>query len=255
MSWDPAQYLKFGDERQRPGFDLLARVGDLPPGLLVELGCGAGIHARAIAARFPARPFIALDSSPEMLKEAAAEPSDIQWLAADINTWSPPEPPALIFSNAVLHWIDDHATLFPRLLRWLTPGGALAVQMPRNHAAPSHALMYEAALGGPWAETLKPLLRTDPVSPPEFYYDLLAPLARGGLDLWETSYLHVLSGEDAVLNWVRGSALRPLLLVLDAPQRADFERAYAEKLRRAYPRRADGKTLLPFRRLFIVARA
>jgi trans-aconitate 2-methyltransferase len=255
MAWDPAQYLRFSDERLRPGFDLLARVGELPPGPVAELGCGTGVHARAVAERWADRAMTAVDSSAEMLAQASVEPSKILWIRADLRQWSAPEPAALIFSNAVLQWVDDHATLFPRLMGMLAPRGVLAVQMPRNFGQPSHVLMRETATEGPWAERLKPLLRRDPVAPPETYYDLLTPLARGGLDIWEVEYLHVLAGEDAVLNWVRGTALRPLVSALAAEEAAAFERIYAEKLRRAYPHRADGKTLFPFRRLFIVASA
>lgn len=255
MAWDPHQYLKFSDERLRPGFDLMARVGELPKGPLVELGCGTGVHARAIAERWPGRAMTALDSSQEMLKQASAEASPIDWVEADLQTWAPSEPPALLFSNAVFQWIDGHRVLLPRLMSMLVPGGVLALQMPRNFDAPSHVLMRETALEGPWAPALAPLLRTDPVAAPETYYDLLVSIARGGLDIWETVYLHVLSGDAAVLNWVRGTAVRPLLAALEPAARKAYERAYGEKLRRAYPRRADGRTLLPFRRLFIVARA
>jgi len=255
MAWDPAQYLKFSDERLRPGFDLLARVGELPSGGLAEFGCGTGVHGRAIAGRWPARALTAIDSSAEMLRQAAAEPSSIRWLEADLAAWSPPEKLALIFSNAVLQWLDDHDALFARMMAMLVPGGVLAVQMPRNFSARSHVLMRETAMEGRWAPRLRPLLRTDPVAAPDHYYDLLTPLARGGLDIWETEYLHVLSGDDAVLSWVGGTALRPLVSALEPGERAEFEQVYREKLRRAYPQRADGKTLLPFRRLFIVARA
>jgi trans-aconitate 2-methyltransferase len=254
MAWDPATYLRFSDERLRPGFDLLARVGELPPGPLAELGCGTGVHGRAIAERWPERALTALDSSPEMLAQASTEVSSIKWVEADLRTWAPAAPLALVFSNAVLQWIDDHGALFPRLTGMLIPGGVLAVQMPRNFNQLSHVLMRETAQEGPWAATLRPLLRRDPVGSPEEYYDRLVPIARGGLDIWETQYLHVLSGEDAVLNWVRGTALRPLIAALTPSERAAFEKIYAEKLRRAYPRRADGHTLLPFHRIFIVAR-
>jgi trans-aconitate 2-methyltransferase len=264
MGWDPHQYLKFKGERLRPGFDLLAQVGDLPPGPIFELGCGTGPHARAMALRWPERTIVAIDKSPQMLAEAAAEPSTVRWLEADIAQWSAPEPAALIFSTATLQWLEGHEGLFPHLLAQLAPDGVLAVQMPRNFDAPTHALMRETAAGGPWADRLRPqttvgtgqgtLLRLDPVGPPAFYYDLLRPLAAGDLDIWETEYLHVLQGDDPVLEWVRGSALRPVIDALPKDVAQAFEREYAAKLRAAYPRRADGRTLLPFRRLFIVAR-
>jgi trans-aconitate 2-methyltransferase len=260
MAWDPAQYLKFGDERLRPGFDLLARIGELPPGPLYELGCGTGAHARSIAARWPGRVLTAIDRSREMLAKASADAAPILWVEADIGQWSAPEKGALIFSNATLHWLGAHERLLPHLLGQLVPGGALAVQMPRNFDRPSHRLMTETAAHGPWAAQLAPvlarerLMQADPVLAPQAYYDLLAPRAQA-LDLWETEYLHVLEGEDAVLEWVRGTALRPLLEALGPAERAQYLAAYGARLREAYPRRGDGKTLMPFRRLFILARA
>jgi len=260
MAWDPAQYLRFADERLRPGFDLLSRIGDLPPGPIIELGCGTGVHTRAIAERWPDRAVSGVDASPEMLARAAGSGgSRIGWVEADIATWQSAAPAALIFSNATLHWLDAHDLLLPRLMRQLGPAGVLAVQMPRNFDAPSHILMRETAGEEPWAGRLAPLLRADPVARPDFYYGLLAPLAPGGLDLWETEYLHVLAGADnaesPVLTWVRGTAVRPLLAPLTAAEQADFAARYDAKLKRAYPRHADGKTLFPFRRLFLVARA
>lgn len=264
MSWDPLQYLKFSGERLRPGFDLLARIGELPPGPIYELGCGTGVHARALAERWPEHGVVALDQSPQMLAEAAAKSSRVQWREAEIAGWSAPDKAALVFSTATLHWLEGHERLFPHLIRQLARGGVLAVQMPRNFAAPSHALMRDTAAHGPWAALLKPqtragtggssLLRRDPVGAPEFFYDLLRPMT-GALDLWETEYLHVLEGADPVLEWVRGSALRPVLAALPPELARGFEHDYAARLRAAYPRRADGRTLLPFRRLFIVARA
>jgi trans-aconitate 2-methyltransferase len=259
MAWDPSQYLRFADERLRPGFDLLSRIGDLPPGPIVELGCGTGVHTNAIAERWPDRTVSGVDASPEMLAQAASRGSRIGWIEADIATWQAAKPAALIFSNATLQWLDAHDKLLPRLMRQLVAGGVLAVQMPRNFDAPSHVLMRETAAEEPWAKRLAPLLRVDPVARPEVYYGLLTPLAPGGLDLWETEYLHVLAGaegaESPVLAWVRGSAVRPLLAPLAAAEQADFAARYDAKLKRAYPRRADGKTLFPFRRLFMVARA
>jgi trans-aconitate 2-methyltransferase len=265
MPWDPQQYLKFAAERQRPGFDLLAQIGELPSGPIYELGCGTGPHARAIAARWPDHPVIGIDNSRDMLTEAAKTPSRVEWQEADIGGWKPAVPAALIYSNATLHWLADHGRLFPRLLRSVAAGGVLAVQMPRNFDDPSQRLLRETARSGPWVSRLAPLfdpacptpslLRPDPVGAPEFYYDLLAPLAAGGIDLWETEYIHQLTGEDAVLEWMRGTTMRPVLDALDAALRAELLLAYAAKLREVFRRRADGKTLLHFRRLFLVARA
>ncbi len=265
MAWNPQQYLKFANERQRPGFDLLAQISELPPGPIYELGCGTGPHAHAIAARWPDRLVTGIDNSPAMLEEAAKTPSGIRWTLADIARWRAPEKAALIYSNATLHWLVGHAQLFPRLISDLVAGGVLAVQMPRNFDNPSQELLRATAAEGPWAAALAPmfdpkvetpsLLRPDPVGTPEFYYDLLTPLAKGGIDFWETEYVHQLQGEDAVLEWMRGTTLRPILDALDAKLRAAFLAAYGAKLRAAFPRRADGKTLLHFRRLFLVARA
>ncbi len=263
MSWDPRQYLKFSGERLRPGFDLLAQVDELPRGPIYELGCGTGVHARAMAERWPDRSVTALDKSAAMLKEARAESSSVRWVEGDIEEWSAQEPAALIFSTATLQWLEGHERLFPRLVGELAPGGVLAVQMPRNFDAPSHVLLRETAAEARWAEALVPQarpghgenmpLRTDPVRGPAFYYDLLRPLARE-LAFWETEYLHVLDGEDPVLEWVRGSALRPVLEALPPAEARAFEARYGAKLCAAYPRRADGHTLLPFRRLFMVVR-
>jgi trans-aconitate 2-methyltransferase len=158
----------------------------------------------------------------------------------------------LIYANAALQWLGDHEGLLPRLLGGLRPGGALAIQMPRNFEAPSHALLREIARIGPWADRLAGVLDSPPVATPEWYYDLLAPHA-DTVDVWETVYLHVLDGEDPVLSWTRSTALRPVMQRLDKECFTAFEVAYAARLREAYPRRADGRTLFPFRRLFMVA--
>jgi trans-aconitate 2-methyltransferase len=261
-AWNPAQYLKFGGERLRPGYELLARVGDLPAGPIYELGCGTGEHARAIAERWPDRRVVALDHSADMLKKAAGTPApaNLAWQEADIRDWSAPGPAALIFSNATLHWLPDHGALFPRLMRMLAPGGTLAVQMPGNFGEPSHTLIRDLALEPRYAAKLRALtepggsLRDDLVRAPDFYYGALAPLAAGGADLWQTIYLSALTGERPVLEWIKGSILRPALDRLDARERADFEDDLAARLAAAYPPRADGVTLFPFRRIFMVAR-
>jgi trans-aconitate 2-methyltransferase len=250
--WNPAQYLKFAGARARPALDLLERVTLEAPATVYDLGCGPGTVTRLLAARWPVARVVGVDSSPDMLARAAQEGGAAAWQRADLAAWVPEAPADLLYSNAALHWLDGHAGLFPRLLGFLKPDGALAVQMPRNHAAPSHTCMVEAAEAGPWRERLKPLLRPSPVSPPAFYYDLLAPRA-ARLDIWETEYLHVLEGDNPVVEWTRGTALKPLLDALDGAERTAFLADYAGRVARAYPPRRDGRTLFPFRRLFLVA--
>jgi trans-aconitate 2-methyltransferase len=250
--WDPAKYLEFAGPRLRPALDLLARVPATAPAEVHDLGCGAGNVTRLLRERWPEARVTGVDGSAAMLAAARAAVPGVAWVQADLATWRPPRPADLVFSNAALHWLDDHAALFPRLAASLAPGGVLAVQMPRNHGAPSHTEMVAAAEAGPWAARLAPALRTRPVAEPAVYHDILAPhVAR--LDIWETEYLHVLEGPNPVVEWTRGSALKPLLDRLEEPARSAFAAEYAARIARAYPPRPDGRTLFPFRRLFIVA--
>jgi trans-aconitate 2-methyltransferase len=252
VSWDPSQYLKFADQRRRPAIDLLARVAAASPRRVYDLGCGAGNVTRLLAERWPAARLSGVDSSASMLEKARAEAPNIEWIQSDLATWRPDAPPDVIYSNAALHWLDGHRTLFPALFNALAPGGTLAVQMPRNHGAASHTGMTEAARGGPWRATLEPLLRETPVQPPSVYFDILAG-AGARADIWEVDYLQLLEGADAVVEWTKGTALKPLLDALDEPWRGQFMADYRARMAVAYPRRADGLTLFPFRRLFIVA--
>ena len=269
MSWDPSQYLKFGNERLRPALDLLARVPLDSPQKVVDLGCGAGNVTQFVAQRWPQAQVTGVDNSVEMLAKARAMLPAVQWVEAGIDTWRPDMPVDLIYSNAALHWLPMHADLFVALIGKLKPGGVLAVQMPRNWAALSHTAIDDAldALG------LTPPQRADinaaklhtPVAESAQYYDWLKPHA-GRIDLWETLYTHVLTGENAVAEWVKGTALIPVMNGLQAlghkgsggmatknglHQR--FWDDYCARTNAAYPRRADGTTLLQFRRLFIVA--
>jgi len=254
MAWDPAQYLKFAGPRLRPAVDLLQHIDVEMPATVYDLGAGAGNVTRLIAARWPAARVVGVDGSAEMLAKAAAENPDIEWQQADLATWRPARPAAIIYSNAALHWLDGHDRLLPGLFAALAPNGVLAVQMPRNFGAPSHTLITEAAKSGLWRRTLEPLLRPSPVAEPEFYYDLFAPLA-ASRDIWETEYLQVLDGDNPVKEWTKGTWLLPLLAALDEPERSRFEADYAARVAAAYPPRRDSKTLLPFRRRFLIARA
>lgn len=252
-SWDPGQYLRFADHRLRPALDLLAQVPLEAPAHVVDLGCGAGNITAILKQRFPAADVMGLDGDAAMLRTARDKAPECRFEQADFTDWMPATAPALIYSNAALQWVGGHETLFPRLLSLLAPEGVLAVQMPAMHDAPLRRLQYEVAAHGPWAERLAAQSSSPPILEIGQYWDLLRPRV-AALDLWETTYLHPLTGEDAVVEWAAGSSLRPFLAPLDADQRAAFRRAYADALRPHYPRRADGTTLLPFRRLFLIAR-
>jgi trans-aconitate 2-methyltransferase len=253
-SWDPGQYLRFAGQRLRPALDLLAQVPLEAPARVVDLGCGPGNVTALLKQRFPEADVLGVDGSQEMLAKARASVGNCRFLLGDFATWVPQGPaPDLIYSNAALHWVGDHHVLFPRLLSLLRPGGVLAVQMPAMHDAPLRRLQNEVAAREPWSPYLKDAGFARAILSAGEYYDLLRPQA-ASLELWETVYLHVLSGEDAVVQWAEGSSLRPFLDRLPEQMRAGFRASYAEALRPHYPRRADGSTLLPFRRLFLVAR-
>ena len=254
VSWDPSQYLRFADERARPAVELLARIEAASPRVVYDLGSGAGNVTRLLRLRWPEALITGVDASKEMLERARETLPGVRWVQADLATWQAPQPADVIYSNAALHWIGDHEQLFPRLMGSLTTGGVLAVQMPRNFGSASHTAIAEVARGGPWRAALEPLLRArgSPVQGPSFYYDLVEPLA-ARIDIWETEYIHVLSGSDPVKEWTKGTALRPFLEVLAEADRAKFEERYAQLVAKAYPPRPDGRTLFPFRRLFIVA--
>jgi trans-aconitate 2-methyltransferase len=251
-SWNPTQYAKFADVRLRPALDLLARIDLEAPARVYDLGCGPGHISEILTRRWPGAEVVGLDASPAMLAAARRDFPAIRFVEADLTSWVPPDPPDLLFSNAALQWLGDHPALFARLLHQLRPGGRLAVQMPRNHDQASHQAILAAAAAGPWRDRLAPLLRPSPVAPPEHYYAMLAPLARR-LDIWETIYLQVLEGDNPVAEFTKGSSLKPLLDVLDGEQRGSFEADYRARVAAAYPPQPDGRTLFPFRRLFILA--
>ena len=267
-TWDPNQYLKFTDYRLRPALDLMAQIPLADPRSVYDLGCGTGNITHLLAERWPSARVVGVDSSADMLAKsrmeaprakARMEAAGVVFEQADIAHWSPPAPADLLFTNATLHWLDDHATLLPRLAAQLAPGGVLAIQMPDNRTSPSHLLMDEAAATGPWHTRLA---RVRPVygamQSPDAYYRMLAPVA-AQVDIWETTYLHVLpepaGGDNPVVEWTKGTALRPYLHALEEPDRGAFLAAYAARIAAAYPKQSDGRTLLPFRRIFIVARA
>ncbi|MBR0651146.1 methyltransferase domain-containing protein [Roseomonas terrae] len=250
-SWDASQYLRFEDERLRPALDLIGRIHHSAPKRVIDLGCGAGNALPALATRFPGATVTGVDGSAAMLAKAGA--TGFATEQADIATWSPTQPVDVLFSNAALQWLGDHETLFPRLLTHIAPGGVLAVQMPSMHAAPLRSTQDRIAREGPWAATLARVTSAPPILAPGDYYDLLRPSV-AALDLWITEYVHVLRGEDPVVQWAMGTSLRPYLDVLQGAERDGFLEAYRAAMRAAYPPQADGVVLLPFRRLFMLAR-
>ncbi len=256
--WNDALYLRFGDQRTRAAVDLLARVRPDPALAVrevVDLGCGPGNSTALLAARWPQSRITGIDSSPAMLQAARQALPTLEWVQADVAGWQAhtDRPVDVLFANAVLQWVPDHASLLPRLLRQVRPGGVLAVQMPANRDEPSHRWMRE--LPGPWAERLGPAAEAmNHVRTPADYHDLLAPLA-AEVDIWETRYEQVMADADAIVEWVRATGLRPYLDALDDDaQRAAYLAAYRARIDAAYPARVDGRRLFRFPRLFVVAR-
>jgi trans-aconitate 2-methyltransferase len=276
--WNPEVYSRFQVERDRPFFDLIAQLPALSPRRIVDLGCGSGHLSAELARRWPQAEVTGIDSSAEMLSKAPRL-GNLQFVQADLGEWTPSRlgpnlevpdgdvtgleitdaavsnaQPDLLLSNSALQWLSDHPALIPRLAAQVAPGGVFAFQVPGNFSAPSHVLLHQLRLESRWLERLGPPER-GPESraslDPQDYADLLTPLGFG-VNTWETSYLHLLRGPDPVLNWVRGTALRPVLARLSAPEVTEFEAQYGERLRQAYPERPSGTPFL-FRRVFVVA--
>jgi trans-aconitate 2-methyltransferase len=252
--WDAEHYLRFADARTLPALDLLSRIALAAPRRVVDLGCGPGNSTAPLKARWPDAQVVGVDSSAELLGAARRDHPAIEFVAGDIANWTAREPVDLVFANASLQWVGDHAALIPRLFDQVAPGGVLAVQMPRNHDFATHALMLQAAAEGEWRDRLAGAREPSPVKPPEFYYDLLAPRA-GSFTIWETNYIQVMDGPQAIITWLRGTGLRPFLARLSADEQPVFLDHYAALLADAYPAQADGKVLLPYPRLFFIAGA
>ena len=249
--WSPATYLKFEDERTRPARDLLAQVPLAAPSHAVDMGCGPGNSTELLVARWPEVEVVGLDNSPAMLAKARERLPAVRFAAADAATWLPEPETELVFANAIYQWVPDHLAIFPRIVERLPDGGVLAVQMPDNMAEPSHVLMREVAAAGPRAERLAGVARR-PLPPVRTYYDALRPVARR-IDIWHSTYNHVLDGPAAVVEWVKSTGLRPFLDPLPPVEREEFLAAYLERIAAAYPPTVDGTVLLRFPRLFIVA--
>jgi trans-aconitate 2-methyltransferase len=251
--WNPALYRRFEDERTRPARELLARVPLAGARQVTDLGCGPGNSTELLVQRFEGAQVAGIDNSPAMLESARQRLPGVHFALADIAGWQPAQPQDLVYANASLQWLHAHETLLPRLFSFLAPGGVLAVQMPDNHAEPSHRAMREVAALPAFAAAIgDPAKLRPPMLSVGAYYDLLARDA-AQVDVWHTVYQHPMASPAAIVEWVSGTGLKPFLEPLDARQRASFLAAYEERIAAAYPARADGRRLLAFPRVFIVA--
>jgi trans-aconitate 2-methyltransferase len=245
--WSAKQYLKFADERTRPPRDLLAQVPLDSPRRIADLGCGPGNSAELLIERFPDAEVIGVDSSPDMLRQARAQLPGLKFVEADLATWMPESGTDLLFGNAVFHWVPGHPKVLARLLQSLPSGGVLAVQMPDNTSEPALMVMEKVAVSLGQSNAAR-----NDLPRPESYYDLLRPLC-SHVNIWHTHYNHIIESHDGVVEWFKGSGLRPFLAPLDAATRETFIVKYTDEIRLAYPARFDGKVMLKFPRLFILA--
>lgn len=253
MVWSPAQYLKFEDERTRPARDLLAQVPELPEGIAFDLGCGPGNSTELIRDRFPEATLSGLDSDENMLVAGAKRLPGITFEKADLANWVPPAGASLFYGNAVFQWLPNHLTIFERLMGALASGGTLAVQMPDNLGEPSHLLMEETTRSPAFTDAFAgKTVRRNPMPGPATYVECLAPQA-ASIEVWHTIYYHRLANAEAIVEWVKGTGLRPYLDALPEDKRDAFAADYTDRIRAAYPAMSDGKVLLRFPRFFIVA--
>jgi trans-aconitate 2-methyltransferase len=252
--WNPALYTRFEDQRTRPAIELLARVPLAGAKTVYDLGCGPGNSTELLVERFPNAQVIGTDNSDAMLASARKRLPKVEFSASDIANWKPAAPPDLIYANAALQWVGDHEALIPRLFDALAPGGVLAVQMPDNRDEATHRLMREVASLAPWAGHIgnAAALRTA-ILKLDAYYDLLAKDA-ADVDVWRTAYQHPMESAEAIVEWVSGTGLRPFVDPLPEAERAGFIAEYTRRVDAAYTKRSDGRRLLAFPRLFIVAR-
>jgi trans-aconitate 2-methyltransferase len=252
-TWDANLYLQFANERSQPAIDLIARIKLPNPKRIIDLGCGPGNSTALLRQRWPEADITGLDNSPEMIAAASKAYPGEKWVLADIAPWTADVAYDLVFSNAALQWLPEHAALFPQLIAQVAPAGALAVQIPAHYESPFHRILLEVANAEKWRQRMPAARRALTKEAASVYYNLLQPLA-SHLELWETEYCHILEGPQDIVAWFRGTGMRPFLEALDSAQeKQEFERMVLEGCTRAYPRQKDSRILFPFRRLFILA--
>ncbi|MFT3781296.1 MAG: methyltransferase domain-containing protein [Nibricoccus sp.] len=254
-TWDSSQYLKFANERTQPAVDLAARIALETPAEIVDLGCGPGNSTAVVARRWPAAKLLGLDSSAEMIAAAKEQQPEWHWEMADIATWTTENQQAfdLVFSNAALQWVPNHARVLPELLLRVKDGGALAFQVPADPNAPAHQIARTLTSSVTWKPFFATPVREWQVEEPSFYYDVLAERATR-LEMWTTDYYHVMSSAAGIVEWYRGTGLRPFLEKLSDPiDQERFIADYLQQLEKVYLPRSNGKVLFPFSRLFVVA--
>lgn len=252
-SWNPGQYLRFSDERTRPAIDLCSHIEIESPRLVVDLGCGPGNSTAVLRRRWPRARITGVDNSPEMIAAARAACPDGEWVLNDLATWTPDHAFDVVFSNATLQWVPDHAPLVERLFGYVTEKGALAFQIPAETYAHVRTLIHEIAADPAWCVRMARPLTVLTMEPAAFYYDRLAPLARS-MDVWETEYLHVMDSPAAIVDWISSTGLRPFLRALTTEsERTRFLARLRRRVAESYDIRPDGKVLLPFKRIFVIA--
>jgi trans-aconitate 2-methyltransferase len=253
MTWSAKLYSTFEQERTRPVRDLVAAIATADVQTAVDLGCGPGNSTEVLAQRFPDASISGMDSSEDMLVNARERLPALNFELADIASWDPTQTFDVILANASLQWVPDHASLYPRLLSKLNPGGSLAVQTPDNMEEPSHRLAREVAANGPWASKIG-TVKHPPRHNASYYYELLHEHC-SSVDVWRTTYHHPLAGgHQAVVEWVKATALRPYLTPLDEAEKAAYLAKYLQAISQAYPLLPNGTVLFPFPRLFVVAK-
>ncbi|MCO7262761.1 trans-aconitate 2-methyltransferase [Dickeya zeae] len=253
QDWNPELYLRFANERTRPALELLSRISHPHPTSVTDLGCGPGNSTELLHQAWPQAQVTGVDNSAAMLQQAQQRLPGCAFQQADIADWQPDTPQDVIYANASLQWLSDHERLLSTLVARLAPGGVLAVQMPDTLSQPTHQLMRSVAAAGPWKDRFGDIdqIRHSLLSPAQYYNVLVSHGC--DVDIWQTTYYHIMGGAQAIIEWLKGTGLRPFLAPLNAQEQQDFLQRYQSCLQAAYPTQADGNSLLIYPRLFMVA--